>query len=224
MIAPSLISIRRFQAPVRHRLTLALAAAWEALAETHQRQAVDFIRALRGRLEAEEALQRYFREVAVPALMQETVRARTLLAVAADLVPSEAVGHDAIPFFRVDHLLDNLRRRALAVEEQNLAVRLAAAVADEAITTTHVANSLTAAEVLSESLPLDEALAFYIRAFDLPSVQAQVVFQRGLAQLARRAATPAGEALAPPQAMADPAPRLPRASRMSGAFGLRAIG
>jgi hypothetical protein len=219
MIAPSLISVRRFAPPVRHRVTLALAGAWEALAETHRQHAVRFVRTLRTRLGTEDALQRYFREVAVPALMQETVRARALLELAVD----EPLEHDAVEGFssiRPDHLIEALRRRAQYVETVNLAVRLAAAVADEAVTATHLASALRVTEVLDGTLLLDEALAFYIRAFDLPSVQAQVVFQRALAELAGRQLAAELAASAPAEA---PRPVL-TASRGGPAFGLRAIG
>ena len=80
MIAPSSISTRRFPDPVRVELQVAYARAWEALTATHEAQAVAFVRHLRGRLGSDEALHRYFREVAVPMQMQETVRARALLA------------------------------------------------------------------------------------------------------------------------------------------------
>jgi hypothetical protein len=157
--------------------------------------------------------------------MQETVRARALLAVA-DATPDadDDAAPDAPGFFRVGLLLDALRRRAQAVERVNLAVRLAAAVADEAVTNTHVLNALAVAEVLAPSQPLDEALAFYLRAYDLPAVQAQVVFQRSLAQMARR--SPLISRVEPEVVPAEPAWNVRPASRSSAppALGLRAIG
>ena len=219
MIAPSLISVRRFAPPVRNRVSLALAGAWEALAEAHREHAVRFVRTLRARLGAEDALPRYFREVAVPALMQETVRARALIDLAADTVADHAPV-EAFSSLRPDHLVESLRRRAQYIETVNLAVRLAAAVADEAVTATHLNNALHVTEVLDGTLLLDEALAFYIRAFDLPSVQAQVVFQRALAELAGRQLA-AELAAAPP--VDAPRPVLTTA-RGGPAFGLRAIG
>ena len=67
MAAPNLISTRRLPGSVRMRLQVVFARAWEALAETYQIQAVEFVRRLRGRLPFDEALDRYFREIGVPA-------------------------------------------------------------------------------------------------------------------------------------------------------------
>ena len=80
MVVPSLMSTRRFPDAVRIDLQVAYARAWEALTQTHEQQAVGFVRRLQGRIGAEEALQRYPREVSVPLHMQETVRVRALLA------------------------------------------------------------------------------------------------------------------------------------------------
>ena len=82
MAAPNLISTRRLSGSVRMRLQVVFARAWEALAETYRDQAVEFVRRLRGRLSFDEALERYFREIGVPAAMVDTVRARALIAMA----------------------------------------------------------------------------------------------------------------------------------------------
>jgi hypothetical protein len=143
MVVPSLIATRRFPDAVRIDLQVAYARAWEALIQTHEQQAVGFVRRLQGRIGAEEALQRYPREVSVPLHMQETVRVRALLA----LTPEErqapgSASAEAWMMLRPDHLLDALRRRARFVEDTTLAVRLAAAAADEAVAATHVAMAL----------------------------------------------------------------------------------
>ena len=90
MVVPSLMSTRRFPDAVRIDLQVAYARAWEALTQTHEQQAVGFVRRLQGRIGAEEALQRYPREVSVPLHMQETVRVRALLA----LTPEERQAFD----------------------------------------------------------------------------------------------------------------------------------
>ena len=82
MAAPSLISTRRFSAPTRLRLQVLFARAWEALADTYQLQAAEFVRRLKTQLSIDEALDRFFREVGVPAAMTDTVRARALIALA----------------------------------------------------------------------------------------------------------------------------------------------
>ena len=219
MVAPSSISTRRFPEPVRVELQVAYARAWEALSATHEAQAVAFVRHLRGRLGSDEALHRYFREVAVPMQMQVTVRARALLA----LTPEERChqapdpaepGSSRAPY----RVIEALRRRAQYVEETNLACRMAASVADEAVSLNHVAMALEVVDVLRNVLPVDEALMHYIRAFELASVPAQLVFQRALSRLAEL--QPVDDALP----VVESTPRLSRPNpRLAAGFGLRAI-
>src|SRR4051794_2722337 len=85
MSTPTLMTARRFSGPRRLRLQILFAKAFEALADTYRLQAAEFVRRLRGRLSVEDALDRYFREVGVPAAMIETVRARALVALGASL-------------------------------------------------------------------------------------------------------------------------------------------
>lgn len=219
MVVPSLIPTRRFPDAVRIDLQVANARAWEALTLTHEQQAVGFVRRLLGRISAEEALQRYPREVSVPLHMQETVRVRALLA----LTPEErqapgSASAEAWRTLRPDHLMDALRRRARFVEDTTLAVRLAAAAADESVAATHVAMALEVARVLAPVLPLDEALMHYIRSFELASIPAQLVFQRAMAAVAATDTMPA------PEEVPD-APRLAKPRRsIAPVLGLRAIG
>ena len=226
MVAPSSISTRRFPDPVRVDLQVAYARAWEALSATHETQAVAFVRNLRRRLGTDEALHRYFREVAVPMQMQETVRARAILALTPDERSHQAADpaepSEARSPYRV---IDALRRRAQYVEETNLACRLAASLADEAVSLNHVTMALEVAAVLGSVMPVDEALMHYIRAFELTSVSAQLVFQRALARMAARQPAerrPQVASRPEPDPVLEPAPRLARASR-SAEFGLRAI-
>lgn len=225
MVAPSLISNRRFDAPVRHRLQVAYARAWEALTDTHRREAIRFIRQLDGRLEAEDALQRYFREVAVPPLMRETVRARVLIELGDDPVDVdiEPDAPELWSYLRPDQLVEAVRRRARFVEETNLACQLAGSIASEAVCVTHVESARDVAELLADEVPVSEGIMQYIRGFDLPSVEAQMVFQRALASLAERRSPMSCDVFELP----DPLPAPQRASRpaaAAAAYGLRAIG
>ena len=81
MVTTSLITVRRLSQDNRLRLEIHFARAFEALAETYCIQAVEFVRRLRTRLPIEESLDRFFREVGVPAAMAETVRARALITI-----------------------------------------------------------------------------------------------------------------------------------------------
>jgi hypothetical protein len=227
-------SVRRLPPVLRLRLHVAYARAWEALTDTHQTQAVMFVRRLSDRLPLEEALQRYFRQVAVPVAMQETVRARALLSLA-DTVPAvdaQSEGADPWQRLRPDRIVDAVRRRAQWIEETTLQARMAACLAEAAVTCTHTRMAVEVAELLAEAVPADEALMAYVRAFDLPVKEGDTVFRAALAELADRR-LPAGqrprlhavpepvpvrEAVASPPEPAAPATALPAA-----AFGLRVL-
>lgn len=183
MFLTGLMSSQRVSETVRIDFDVVLARAWEAVAATHEQQAVMFVRRLAPRLGTEEALHRYFREIAVPLQMRETVRARTVLA----LTPEER--HRQLPdstgrtSLRPDQLITAVRRRSRFVEETTLAVRMAAAAADEALIATHVSMALETAGVLAIAMPLDEALMQYLKAMQLAPAVMQSVFQRSMARL-----------------------------------------
>lgn len=184
----TLNSVRRLPPALKLRLQVAYARAWEALTDTHQTQAAMFVTRLADRLPLEEALARYFREVAVPVAMRETVRARALLSVA-DAVPAVPGATDsADPWQRLrpDRLVEAVRRRAQWVEETTLRCRMTACLADAAVTDTHTRMAVEVAELLAESIPADEALMAYIRSFDLPARDGDSVFRAALAELAAR--------------------------------------
>jgi hypothetical protein len=149
-----------------------------------------FVTRLADRLPLEEALARYFREVAVPVAMRETVRARALLAVA-DTVPAvpDAAVEDPWQRLRPDRLVGAVRRRAQWVEETTLRCRMTACLADAAVTATHTRMAVEVAELLADAVPADEALMSYIRSFDLPVRDGDAVFRAALAQLADRRLT-----------------------------------
>ena len=223
MSTPTLMTTRRFWGPMRLRLLMLFAKALEALADTYRLQAAEFVRRLRGRLPVEEALDRYFREVGVPAAMVETVRARALITMAGraqDIPEPEAESRGGASWnqLRPELLLEAFRRRAHSLEATGLDCRMAASLSDEAIAATHVSLALETVELLSEELPADDAIMHYIRYFDLPSLEAQIVFRRTLAQWAEREAAYelATASVCPP----SPRPEFP----MRMVPGLRMIG
>jgi len=189
MAAPSLIVARRFSHPLRLRLQVLFAKAFESLADTYRIQAVEFVRRLRGRMSVEEALDRYFREVGVPHAMEQTVRARALIALAptaGDHPASEPSASGGWTQLRPDQLIDSLRRRAHVQEETSLDCRMAASVSDEAVAATHVSMALETVALLQEEMGPDDAIMHYVRYFNLPSVEAQIIFRRTLAAWAER--------------------------------------
>jgi hypothetical protein len=189
MAASGLIAARRFTPPLRLRLQVLFAKAFESLADTYRTQAVDFVRRLRGRMSAEEALERYFREVGVPHAMDQTVRARALIALAPtaeDFPEPETRATGGWAQLRPEQLIDALRRRAQSQEETSLDCRMAASLSDEAVAATHVAMALETVALLEEEASADDAIMHYVRYFNLPSVEAQIIFRRTLAAWAER--------------------------------------
>jgi hypothetical protein len=189
MAAPSLIVARRFSHPLRLRLQVLFAKAFESLADTYRTQAVEFVRRLRGRMSVEEGLDRYFREVGVPHAMEQTVRARALIALAptaGDYPAAEQSAATGWTQLRPDQLIESLRRRAQLQEETSLDCRMAASVSDEAVAATHVSMALETVALLQEEMGPDDAIMHYVRYFILPSVEAQIIFRRTLATWAER--------------------------------------
>jgi hypothetical protein len=226
MTAPSLIASRRFDAPTKMRLQLVFARAAEALAETYQAQAAEFVRRLRPRLTVEEALHRYFHEVGVPAALEGTVRARALISLSgliesAPRHETKAVGWTSL---RPDLLLHGLRRRVEYIEATNLECRLAASMSEEAVAITHVRMALEAAQALAGEVTPDEAIMHYVRTFNLRAVDAQVIFRSAMAQWAELHPLPGNAQLTARPAPPPPSPSRPsRELRARPEFGLRVI-
>jgi len=226
MSGPNLIANRRFPATTKLRLQLVFARASEALAETYQAQAAEFVRRLKPRLSIDEALQRYFHEVGVPDALEGTVRARAMISLSG-LIESDprhetrAVGWIGL---RPDQLLETLRRRVQRIEETNLECRLAASMSDEAVAATHVRMALEAVQTLAEEVTPDEAIMHYVRTFNLSSIDAQLIFRSALAQWAELHPLP-GEARVTARPV-SPAPSFDRPVRDLRArheFGLRVM-
>jgi hypothetical protein len=220
MTAPNLTAGRRFSGATRLRLQLVFAKAVEALADAYQLQAAEFVRRLKSRLPVEEALLRYFREVSVPAAIEETVRSRALISLAGLIEsPPKTDGTEVSwNILRPDHMIDALRRRVQHVEETNLECRLAASMSDEAVAATHARMALETAEVTP-----DQAIMTYVRQFNLPSIDAQVVFRTAMSQWAELHPLH-GEAQALGHGPATaPAPKPTLALRSRPEFGLRVM-
>jgi hypothetical protein len=226
MAGPNLISNRRFSAQTRLRLQLVFARASEALADTYQAQAAEFVRRLKTRLPVEEALQRYFQQVGVPAALEETVRARALISLAGLIENTPRLTVPAIGWtaMRPDHLLGAVRRRVQYIEETNLECRLAGSISDEAVAGTHVRMALETVSVLAEENTPDEAIMQYVRAFNLSSIDAQVIFRSAMAMWAELHPL-SGEAHAGtrPGMHAAPPPKPTLELRPRSEFGLRVM-
>lgn len=189
MATSTMIASRRFSPSLRLRLQVLFAKAFESLADTYRTQAVDFVRRVSGHMTLEDALDRYFREVGVPHAMEQTVRARALIALAPacrGVEEAEPRGLAAWAQLRPDQLFDAMRRRAQAQDESNLDCRMAASLSDEAVAATHVAMALETVSLLASEVEADDAIMHYVRYFNLASVEAQIIFRRTLAAWAER--------------------------------------
>src|SRR3954470_22964220 len=224
MVVPGLISTRRLPESTRLRLHLAFARALEALTDTYQLQAAEFVRRLKSRLSVDEALERYFREVGVPAPIEETVRCRALISLAGliENTPKPERRAASWALLRPDLLFSAVQRRIEFVEATNLECRLAASMADEAVAATHVRSALETAEVLSGEVTLDEAIMHYVRTFNLPQVDGQVIFRKAMAQWAELHPLP-GEAQALVRGSAVAPGRMLTEPRGRTEFGLRVM-
>jgi|SRR5215203_1811662 len=221
MTGPNLMGSRRFPSSTKLRLQLVFARASEALADTYQTQAAEFVRRLKSRLPVDEALQRYFHEVGVPAPLEETVRSRALISLAGliESAPRHETRATSWTALRPDYLLEALRKRVQHIEHTNLECRLAGSISDEAVASTHVRMALETAEVLADEMTPDEAIMHYVRTFNLTSIDAQVIFRSAMAQWAELHPLP-DEARAT-LAQASIKPSLQLRSRTD--FGLRVI-
>jgi hypothetical protein len=227
MTGPTMIVNRRFSPSIKLRLQLVFAKASEALAETYHTQAAEFVRRLKPRLSVEEALDRYFHEVSVPATLEETVRARALISLAGliESAPRPQPRPTSWASLRPDQLLVMLRRRVQHVEETNLECRLAAAISDEAVADTHVRMALLTAEVLVEETTPDEAIMHYVRTFNLTSIDAQVIFRSTMAQWAELHPLPGEAKVLVRQEHYEPTllPKPKQEMRNRAEFGLRVM-
>jgi hypothetical protein len=200
---------RRLPDTVRRRLEVATAMAWEALVEAHTAQALDFLALLAERVEQQEALARYMREMGIIEPMATPVRTRVLVAleeaesgrVPVVLHEAEGAARAAEPQrggegeegeaggegwrrFTPGALVSGVRERQKSRDEVDRLVLLATARAEERVIGTHVDNAITFAALLDAALGLDRAVQEYIQTVGLGGPRAQAVFQRTMARLA----------------------------------------
>jgi hypothetical protein len=174
------MSVRQFPAALRTRVRVAYAVAWEALVESHQEQALQFIGEFASRVTPLEALELYLSVVPVSAAMHEPIRTRTLAALELDHLPSQAAA-PALRGWRVlrPDLVIKLIRFRRAYHERTLELgKMVGARAAEAVSATHIRNAQAFAELLSGYYPVGRAVVEYVAAFHLALGVAQVVMQR----------------------------------------------
>ena len=180
MSVPSQMSLRRIPTCLHLTIRVAYASAWEALVRTHTDQAVQFIQEFAPRIPPLEALELYFRVVAVPDTMQELVRTRTLTSLEIDtLLPLATFpalrGWQRL---RLDLVLEHRRYRRRHQESTLQLARMVGARAAEAIVATHVSNAIEFCGLVRGVLTVEQATDHYLREFSLASSAAHMVSQR----------------------------------------------
>lgn len=186
MPVPSQMSLRRVPPALQPRLRVAYAGAWEALVETHSLQLVDFVEEFAARVPVLDALDLYFRVVAVPEAMRESIRTRALVHLDLDSLPPTTALPEVTGWklLRLDLVLRTARYRRDYHERTLQLARLVGARASQAVTDTHVHNALHFARLLGRSWPVEQAIDHYVREFTLPMATAAGVSQRAQAALA----------------------------------------
>jgi hypothetical protein len=180
MTVPSRMSLRRIPVALHLQVRVAYAAGWEALIDTHTRQALQLVCEFAPRICVLDGLDLYFQVTAVPESMHEVVRSRTLTAVDLKSVP-QPTGLPALTGWhrlRLDLMLEQRRYRRRHQERTLELARMAGARAAEAVVATHVENALELAWLLKGVMPVRTAADHYLREFNLPASVAQMVMQR----------------------------------------------
>ncbi len=191
MTAPSQMSLRRIPDALRLKVGVAYAIAWEALVETHARQAVQFVSEFAPRLPVLDAMTLYFRVTAVPDSMREVVRSRTLTSIELDVLPplTPLPTLTGWQHLRIDLWLENRRQRVRYHEKTLELARMVGARAAEAVIATHVDNAVGFSHLVAGAIPANAAIGRYLHEFGLPDSLAQMVRQRAQARVAGRELT-----------------------------------
>src|SRR6476469_3519233 len=210
MTVPSQMSLRRIPDALHLPVRVAYATSWEALIDTHTRQAVQFVTEFAPRISVLRGLDLYFQVTAVPEAMQEVVRSRTLTALDLKTIPPPAELPTLTGWhrLRLDLQLEHQRYRKKYQERTLELAQMAGSRAAEAVVATHVENALELAWLLKGTLPVNTVTDHYIREFGLSAGVAQMVLQRVQARVA-------GDELTAP--FDEPLPPVPDAAPESDA-------
>jgi len=214
MTVPSQMSLRRIPDALHLHVRVAYAASWEALIDTHTRQAVQLVTEFAPRVSVLRGLDLYFQVTAVPEPMHEVVRSRTLTALDLKTLPEPAELPTLAGWhrLRIDLQLEHRRYRRRYHERTLELARMAGSRAAEAIVATHVENALELAWLLKGVLPVGTVADHYIREFGLSAGVAQMVLQRVQARVA------GDELTAPWDEPLPPVPETPDASEAAPGF------
>jgi hypothetical protein len=180
------MSMQSIPRALQPRVRIAYAVAWEGIITTHSNQVIEFIHEFASRVPPLDALDLYFKVVAVAEPMQEAVRTRTLPELDLDCLPplNPQPTLSGWQFLRPDLVLRLIRYKRDYAEQTLHLARMVGARAAEAVTATHVSHAIEFARLLGEVMPVNKAVAHYVFVFSLSQATAQAVFQRVQATLA----------------------------------------
>jgi hypothetical protein len=223
MTSPTQMSLRRIPDELHLKVRVAYATAWEALIDTHTRQALEFVCEFAQRLPPLEALNLFFQVIAVPLPMQEAIACRTLISLDLESLPPlgrppRLTGWQRLrPFLQLESAR---RRRRYDQKTVELAALVGARVA-EAVIATHVENAVEFTWLLKGTMPVNDATDRYLYEFAPLDSIASMIRQRVRARVAgaelmaqydepspadAEAGATAPEPPAPPVSEAPPAP------------------
>jgi hypothetical protein len=198
------LKFKRTPEPVRRRLEMAGAAAWEAVVDAHANHAAGFVALLRQRLPFDQAVERYLTEMDVRDPMASAIRSRVLTRLEAlpDVAPptpdaegdeakggkggegGEGGGRGGLKRFRPDVVAKGIARKVRETEAVEEWIRLAIARAEEGVLQAHIENAVGFTDIVRDHLGLDEGVEDYIDLMRITGGRAQSVYQRTMARLA----------------------------------------
>jgi hypothetical protein len=190
------LKFKRTPEPIRRRLEMAGAAAWEAVVDAHANHAAGFVALLRQRLAFDQAVERYLTEMDVRDPMASAIRSRVLTRLEAlpDVAPptpdanegegGEGGGPGGLKRFRPDVVAKGIARKVRETEAVEEWIRLAIARAEEGVLQAHIDNAVGFTEIVRGHLGLDEGVEDYIDLMRITGGRAQSVYQRTMARLA----------------------------------------
>jgi hypothetical protein len=207
------LKFKRTPEPVRRRLEMAGAAAWEAVVDTHANHAAGFVALLRHRLPFDQAVERYLTEMDVRDPMASAIRSRVLTRLEAlpDVAPptpdtgadegdgrkggkggkggegvdgGEGGAPGGLKRFRPDVVAKGIARKVRETEALEEWIRLAIARAEEGVLQAHIDNAVSFTDIVRGHLGLDEGVEDYLDLMRITGGRAQSVYQRTMARLA----------------------------------------
>jgi hypothetical protein len=187
------LKLKRTPEPVRRKLEVAAAEAWEAVVDAHAVNAARFVTVSSHRLAFDDALDRYLSEMDVREPMASAIRSRVLTrmdAVAtvedatADSDDEDGGGSGGLRRFRPDVLAKGLARKVRENEAFEETVALAIARSEEGVLLAHIDNAVRFTTIVRGHLGLDEGVEDYIDLMRITGGRAQSVYQRTMARLA----------------------------------------